>query len=108
MIKCAKITPHKIIQEGPYFQRKTTKHPGCHIDYLIQTKYNSFTVCEIRFSTKPIGPSVIEEVQKKIKALSLPKTTSCRPVLIHINGVEDSLIAKEYFASIVDFSELFS
>ena len=103
-----KISPHEIIQEGPYFQRKTTKLPGCQIDYLIQTKYNSFTVCEIRFSTKRIGPSVVQEVQNKINALSLPKTISCRPVLIHINGVEDSLIGEEYFASIVDFSELFS
>ncbi len=103
-----KIPPHEIIQEGPYFQRKTSKHPGCQIDYLIQTKYNSFTLCEIRFSSKPIERPVIKEVQNKIQALSLSKATSCRPVLIHINGVEDSLIGEEYFASIVDFSELLS
>ncbi|MBM3197845.1 MAG: ATP-binding protein [Chlamydiae bacterium] len=108
LYKILKISPHEIIQEGPYFQRKTTKRSGCQIDYLIQTKYNSFTICEIRFSTKRISPSVVPEVQSKIHALSLPKATSCRPVLIHINGVEDSLIGEEYFASIVDFSELFS
>jgi hypothetical protein len=50
--------------------------------------------------------TVIQDVQAKIDALALPKTTSYRPVLIHINGVEDALIGEEYFASIVDFSEL--
>lgn len=103
--KILNINSDEIIQDGPYFQRYTTKHPGCQIDYLIQNRYNSFIVCEIKFSKNPIGPSVVQEVRDKIKALNVPKNVSCRPVLIHVNGVEDSLVGEEYFTNIVDFSE---
>lgn len=99
------INPNEIIQDGPYFQRQTTKHRGCQIDYMIQSKYNSLTICEIKFSKNPIGPSIVSDMQKKISALNLSKNTSCRPILIHVNGVEDSLIGEEYFADIIDFSD---
>lgn len=100
-----KINPNEIIQDGPYFQKTTTKQQGCQIDYMIQSKYNSLTICEIKFSKNPISPSVIPEVQDKIKALNLPKNMSYRPILIHVNGVEDNLIGEEYFSEIIDFSE---
>jgi hypothetical protein len=99
------INSDEIIQDGPYFQRQTTKRQGCQVDYLIQTKYNSFTVCEIKFSKNPIGPRVVQEVQNKIKAMDVPRHVSCRPVLIHVNGVEDSVIGEDYFASIVNMAD---
>lgn len=102
-----KINSDEILQDGPYFQRQTTKHRGCQIDYLIQTKYNSFTVCEIKFSKNTVEPSVVQDVRAKIQAMALPKNVSCRPVLIHVNGVEDSLIGEDFFANIIDFSEFF-
>ncbi len=101
-----RIDPAEIVNEGSYFQRKTTKHDGCQVDYLIQSQYNTYYVCEIKFSKNPIGPSVIQEVKHKIGALNLPKNVSCRPVLIHVNGVEDSLIGEEFFAHIVDFKSM--
>ncbi|MDF3034409.1 MAG: hypothetical protein K0R76_1363 [Alphaproteobacteria bacterium] len=99
------INSDEIIQDGPYFQRQTTKRQGCQIDYLIQTKYNSFTVCEIKFSKNPVGPSVVQEMRDKIKAMDVPRHVSCRPVLIHVNGVEDSVIGEDYFASIVNMAD---
>lgn len=103
--KILNINSDEIVQDGPYFQRQTSKHPGCQVDYLIQTKFNSYTVCEIKFSKNPIGPKVVQEVQDKIQAMDIPRHVSCRPVLIHVNGVEDSVIGEEYFASIVDIAE---
>lgn len=100
------ISPDEIIHDGPYFQKATTKKSGCQIDYMIQTKYNAFTVCEIKFSKNPVDISVVKTVQEKIESLDLPRNVSCRPVLIHVNGVEDGVIGEEYFANIVDFSEL--
>jgi len=64
-------------------------------------------VCEIKFSRDPVGLEVVKEVQAKINALDIPKNFSYRPVLIHVNGVQDSVIASEFFANIVDLSELF-
>ncbi|MGV2433063.1 MAG UNVERIFIED_CONTAM: hypothetical protein LVQ98_07285 [Rickettsiaceae bacterium] len=66
MHKNLNIAPEDIICENPFFQRKTTKTPGCQIDYMIQTKFNSLYVCEIKFSKNEIGSYIIEEVQKKI------------------------------------------
>ena len=35
------IQPDEVIVDNPYFQRSTTRQPGCQIDYLIQTKFNT-------------------------------------------------------------------
>ncbi|MCX6722552.1 MAG: ATP-binding protein [Candidatus Staskawiczbacteria bacterium] len=95
-----------IVSDSPYFQHKTTKQLGCQIDYLIQTKYNTLFVCEIKFSRHEINSSIIEEMKAKIKKLVLPKGFACFPVLIHINGVAESVEESGYFIKIIDFSEL--
>lgn len=98
------ITLNDIVSENPFYQHKTHRNPGCQIDYLIQTKFNNLYVCEIKFSKNVVDSSVINEVQKKIDTLKLPKGYSCRPVLIHVNGVTEDVIDSDYFASLIDFS----
>lgn len=100
------IQPGETLMDGPYYQRNTTKHPACQIDYLIQTKFNTLYLCEIKFSKHKIEKKVIKECEAKIAALKLPAGVSCRPVLIQVNGVQDSIIESEFFAAIIDFSEL--
>ncbi len=96
----------EIIYDNPYFQRTTKYHLGCQIDYMIQTKFNTLYVCEIKFSQEKIGKKVIEEVKEKINRLHTPKKFSFRPVLIHVNGVMDSVVESDFFAKIIDFGEL--
>lgn len=100
------ISPEDIQNANPYFQNKTSSHPGCQIDYMVQTKYNCLYVCEIKFSKRQIGIDVIETVQKKIEALQLPRGMSCRAVLIHVNGVTKDLKEEDYFSNIIDFGDL--
>lgn len=50
--------------------------------------------------------SVVGEVNQKIDRLTLPKSISIRPVLIHVNGVEDSILDMGYFDKIIDFEQL--
>ncbi len=45
----------------------------------------------------------MEEKRKRIK---IPKYCSIRPVLIHVNGVEESVLDQGYFDKIIDFSQL--
>lgn len=104
--KALGVLPEEILNANPYFQNKTSKQEGCQIDYMLQTKYNCLYVCEIKYSRHPISIDVIKEVQKKISALRLPKGMSCRAVLIHVNGVTKNLIDEDYFANIIDFSEM--
>lgn len=42
----------------------------------------------------------------KISRLKKPKNFSCRPVLIHVNGVTDQVVESGFFDSIVDFADL--
>ena len=93
--------------DGPFFQTKTNERRGCQIDYLIQAK-NTLYVCEIKFSKNPIEPKVIEEVEKKARALSIPKYFTYRPVLIHVGGVTDEVVYRDYFDKIIDWTELLS
>lgn len=99
------IDPGEIIYDNPYFQRSAKTHAGCQVDYLIQTRFNTLYICEIKFSKEPIGTSVIKEMQQKIDCIAKPKGFSFRPVLIHVNGVTDAVIESEYFAKIIDFGQ---
>lgn len=100
------IVPSDIIMDGPFFQTHTLTHAGCQIDYLIQTRFHTLYLCEIKFSKNPIGVKVIEELEKKRERLVIPKHCSIRPVLIHVNGVEESLLDTRYFDKIIDFGDL--
>lgn len=101
-----KIKPEDIISANPFFQRKTSKQPGCQIDYMIQTRFSVLYICEIKFSSTIIPVSIIEEVQQKIDRLKRPPKFSCRPVLIHVNGVHKDVTDCDYFSAIIDFAEL--
>lgn len=102
------IQPDEIVNENPFFQRATKSTLGCQIDYMVQTKFNCLYICEIKFSKHPVSSDVIRAVQEKIDRLKRPKGFSCRPVLIHANGVTSDLMESDYFAAIIDFGQLFN
>lgn len=104
--RCLKVTTDNVVAEGAYRQRKTMRQLGCQIDYLLQTKYDTLYVCEVKFLKGQVGEDIITEVQEKIKRLKRPRYMSCRPVLIHVNGVSDAVIESDYFSNIIDFSDL--
>lgn len=99
------LDPSEVIYDNPYFQRPTKIQKGCQIDYLIQTKFNTLYVCEIKFSKEPIGLSIVKEVQQKIDRIAKLKGFSIRPILIHVNGVTDAAAESDFFAKIIDFSQ---
>ena len=107
LLEILRINPSEVSNFGPFFQRKTQRMKGCQIDLLIQTKHNTLYVCEIKFSSSEVRSSVIEEMERKIESMSLPKGTSVRPILIHVNGVSQSVMESEVFNDIVDFSQFF-
>ena len=102
--KALGISPQDIICDNPYAQHATKSRKGCQIDYLIQERFNTLYVCEIKYSKDPIQRPVIDEVQKKIDALGVKKNFSVRPVLIHCNTMSEAVEESGYFAKIIDFS----
>lgn len=100
------ISPEEIVNANTYFQKATARKKGCQIDYLIQTRFGGLYVCEVKFQQSRVGTEVIEEVKEKIDHLQMPRRFSCRPVLIHVNGVSEQVADCGFFARIIDFSEL--
>ncbi len=101
------LRPQDIKIDNPYFQHKTVAHQGVQVDYLIQTKFNTVYLIEIKFKQDAIGMEVVHEVEEKIKRLYLPRGFSIRSVLIHVNGISSPLEESQFFSHIIDFSELF-
>lgn len=99
------ITNDDVEIDGVFFQTATTKTKGCQIDFLIQTKTSCLYICEIKFSRNELKLSIIDEVKEKISRLSIPRGYSCLPVLIHAHGVSDSVMDRNYFFKIIDFSD---
>lgn len=104
--KILRILPEELVMDGPFFQNSTTKQSGCQIDYLIQTRFHVLYLCEIKFSKSPIGKKIVREMQEKIERLKVPRFCSIRPVLIHVNGVDESVLEEDFFDKIVDFGLL--
>lgn len=99
------IPSETIIYDNPFFQHKTERQQGCQIDYMVQTQFDNLYVCEIKFSRTPIQKTIISEMREKINRIKLPRHVSCRPILIHVNGVTEEVEDSQYFAQIVDFSQ---
>ena len=103
--KALDISNEEMVWCNPYFQRPTLKTKGCQIDYLIQSKFNTLYICEMKFSRNPVGREIIAEMQAKIDAISRPKYMSVRPVLIHVGGATEELVDSGFFADIIDFGK---
>lgn len=106
IFKQLNISPAEVEVCNPYFQKQTTKQKGCQIDLLIQTKTNVLYVCEVKFSRNLVGKAVSEEVAQKCANLNAPKGFSKFPVLICVNGVEDSVLDDHDFFRVIDFGDL--
>lgn len=104
--KLLNIDPSEIVNDNPFFQRKSIDRQGCQIDYMIQTKFGTCYVCEIKFNGHEITKSVIDEVEQKIQKIAFPKNISIRPVLIHVNDVNAAVLEANFFSSIINFNDL--
>lgn len=100
------VTSEDVVIANAYFQKATLRKKGCQIDYMIQTRFRCLYVCEIKFRQAIVGIEVVEEVKGKLRRLQLPRGFSCLPVLIHVNGVSEAVVNSNFFARIIDFSEL--
>lgn len=104
--KLISLTLDEIVMDGPYFQHATNRQKGCQIDYMIQTRFNTLYIFEVKFSKHPIGSKIIEEIKEKLKNLKTPKQFSIRPILIHVNGIEEVVQEEGFFDKIIDFSQM--
>lgn len=55
---------------------------------------------------KRVEPSVIQEVQEKVKKLPLPQGISIRPVLIYDGKLHPFVSAEDFFNNIINMRDL--
>ena len=99
------ISMQDVERSGPFFQKSSKKKQGCQIDLLIQAKFGTIYLCEVKFRRNEVGCGVIREVEEKVNRLSIPKGYTIRPVLIHVNGVAPKVRESSLFDKILDFSD---
>jgi AAA+ ATPase superfamily predicted ATPase len=105
IFKQLRIPHNTVLYAGPYRQTKTQRQQGCQIDLLIQTK-RSIYLCEIKFK-REVSSSVIQEVDRKVAALKLPKNQSIRTVLIYDGQLAPSIEEDQAFDFLIPANELF-
>jgi uncharacterized protein len=106
MMPLMRLTPGDVALYGPFFQRETKRQRGCQVDLLLQTRFRTVFLCEVKFSSSSVGMEVVHQVRAKAERMSLPRGWSKRMVLIHANGVTDDVVQSGCFDHIIDFSEL--
>jgi hypothetical protein len=84
---------------GVYFNRQNfgSLEEGAQIDLLYKRSDRVITLCEIKYTSAPVGLSVVRDVERKLNLLKVGKTSSINKVLISANGAEKSVINKAYF-----------
>jgi uncharacterized protein len=104
LLKSIGVFPADIVGDGPYRQSKSTRAPGCQIDYLLQTATKNLFLCEFKFKRQEIGIEIIQQIDAKIKALKVPRGYAVVPVLFHLGGVSASLETAGYFYRVIDIT----
>ena len=90
---------------APYSRRrKGDGAEGLQIDLLLQTRYSNYVI-EIKRKHE-IGREVIDEVERKLEKLSMPRGKSSRTALIY-DGILAPLVETDgYFDAIIPFRQL--
>ncbi len=100
------VKPSELLCYGPFFQRQTNRRAGCQVDLLVQTRFRTVHLCEIKFSSQPVGMNTVYAIEDKVDRLALPKGWSIRTAIIHVNGVTDEVRQSESIDHVVDFCTL--
>ena len=89
---------------APYRQSATRRRKGCQIDLLLQADRK---VCVVEIKRRAtIGREVIDEVESKVRSLSLPAGVSVRTALVYEGTLAKSVEAEGYFDALVPVESL--
>ncbi len=57
-------------------------------------------------SQREVSASVVQDVQRKIRALDVPVGYACVPVLIYMGNLSSKIIGSDYFSEVIDVNVL--
>lgn len=90
---------------APYYKCGTkTNGGGCQVDLLVQTN-TSYHLVEVK-RKETIGREIIDEMNRKVTRLSLPRGASVRRALVYEGELVRSVVADGYFDVLIPFRKL--
>jgi AAA+ ATPase superfamily predicted ATPase len=93
---------------GVFYNRETAREqPGYQIDLLFEHSQHVFTICEIKYHTDLVGPTVITDMEQKLALFPNDKKQTIKKVLITTLGATQSLIDRAYFDRMITIDDLF-
>lgn len=96
-------------QAGAYFNRESTQiDKNYQIDLVFDRDDQVITICEIKYLQSPVDISVIAEFERKLALFNNPRKKQIHKVLIAAYGVNQQVIARGYFDSILTIDDLFN
>ncbi|MEA1911348.1 MAG: ATP-binding protein [Spirochaetota bacterium] len=84
----------KIISASPYFGKNDSKF---QIDLLFLRSDKVITLCEIKYRNSTISTKIIQEVERKVNLLKVPRGYTVEKSLISLYGSDKSLRDSGYF-----------
>ena len=92
---------------GPYFSPTHKERAGVQVDLVFNRADHVLTVCEMKYSHRPVDVEVIAEMEKKIRLLEpIAGRRTLQRVLIVREKVSQQLAESSYFYRIIEAREL--
>jgi hypothetical protein len=93
---------------GPYFSSARKHTAGVQVDLVFDRADAVLTLCEMKYSRRPVGIEVIPEVERKVQHLAQAAgRKTIQRVLIVCGRPSQALIDAGYFYRIIDASRAF-
>jgi len=94
-----------VLDFGPFYMPDDKRF---QIDLLYKRSNNVVVVCEVKFTAKPVGSTVITDIEKKISLLSgyFSPNTTFEKMLISTEGMDRLLKASGYFQHQLDLRDI--
>lgn len=94
---------------GPYFAPTKRGRVGVQVDLVFDRADGVLSVCEMKYSRRPVGTEVIADMERKVQFLqrAADRKTIQRILIVH-KEPSPALLKSGYFYRIIDASRLFS
>lgn len=90
---------------GPFYNRKTEKiQKGYQLDLVFDRADRVISVCEIKYTDKPVGKEILAEFNSKIELMDLGSRKTVQKVLISSSGAKNELYS--HFDRILTLEDL--
>lgn len=77
---------------GPFYNRKTEKiQKGYQLDLVFDRADRVITVCEIKYTDRPVGKEILAEFNNKVELMELGSKKTVQKVLISSAGAKEEL-----------------